>query len=112
MLMVKTIRKNLEYRNKGRTRGWTFTETQQDGSFKFDRVKLGTVTVRLASDELGKSLRASTAGQQAITVSPRQTEKVSFGLVDFGSISGRVFNELKLLIQVRQQTSRGSMAYV
>jgi len=69
-------------------------ETQQDGSFKFDRVKLGTVTVRLSSDELGKSLRASTAGQQAITVSPRQTATVSFGLVDFGSISGRVFNEL------------------
>jgi hypothetical protein len=70
-------------------------ETEQNGSFKFDRVKLGTVTVRLASDDLGKSLRASTAGQQAITVSPRQTAKVSFGVVDFGSISGRVFNELQ-----------------
>ena len=70
-------------------------ETEQNGNFKFDRVKLGTVTVRLASDDLGKSLRASTAGQQAIMVSPRQTAKVSFGVVDFGSISGRVFNELQ-----------------
>jgi hypothetical protein len=70
-------------------------ETDQNGNFKFDRVKLGTVTVRLASGEFGKSLRASTAGQQETTVSARQTAKVSFGVVDFGFISGRVFNELR-----------------
>jgi len=70
-------------------------ETDQNGNFNFDRVKLGTITVRLASDRFGKSLRASTAGQQEITVSPRQTAKVSFGVVDFGFIAGRVFNELQ-----------------
>ena len=70
-------------------------ETDQNGNFNFDRVKLGTITVRLASDKFGKSLRASTAGQQEITVSPRQTAKVSFGVVDFGFITGRVFNELQ-----------------
>jgi hypothetical protein len=70
-------------------------ETDQNGNFNFDRVKLGTITVRLASDKFGKSLRASTAGQQEITVSPRQTAKVSFGVVDFGFIAGRVFNELQ-----------------
>jgi len=69
-------------------------ETEQNGSFKFDRVKLGAVTVRLAAEDLGTRIRASTAGQQEINLSARQTANVSFGVVDFGFISGRVFNQL------------------
>jgi hypothetical protein len=70
-------------------------ETEQNGNFRFDRVKLGSVTVRLASDDLGTRLRASTAGQQEITLAARQTANVSFGVVDFGFVAGRVFNELQ-----------------
>jgi hypothetical protein len=70
-------------------------ETDQNGNFRFDRVKPGRVNVRLVADDLGTRLRASTAGQQEITLSSRETANVSFGVVDFGFIAGRVFNELQ-----------------
>ena len=70
-------------------------QTEQNGNFHFDRVKPGRVTVRLVADDLGTRLRASTAGQQEITMSARQTVNVSFGVVDYGFIAGRVFNELQ-----------------
>jgi uncharacterized protein (DUF2141 family) len=70
-------------------------ETDQNGNFHFSRVKPGKVAVRLASDDLGTRLRASTAGEQEITLSPRKTVNVSFGVVDYGFIAGRIFNDLQ-----------------
>jgi hypothetical protein len=70
-------------------------ETDQNGNFHFDRVKPGRVAVRLASEDLGTRLRASTAGQQEITLSPRKTVNVSFGVVDYGFIAGRIYNEIQ-----------------
>lgn len=70
-------------------------ETEQNGNFHFYRVKPGRVMVRLVADDLGTRLRASTPGQQEITLSSRQTVNVSFGVVDFGFIAGRVFNEFQ-----------------
>ena len=70
-------------------------ETDQNGNFHFSRVKPGKVAVRLASDDLGTRLRASTAGEQEITLAPRKTVNVSFGVVDYGFIAGRIFNDLQ-----------------
>jgi len=82
-------------------------ETEQNGNFHFDRVEPGRVTVRLAADDLGTRLRASTAGQQEITLSSRQTAHVSFGVVDFGFIAGRVFNQLQTTVAADSSNQPG-----
>jgi hypothetical protein len=70
--------------------------TDARGRYSFSSVRPGEHTVALVSGRLGVSLRASTAAEQAVTVGERQTAVVGFGLSEFGSIAGRVFNDLYL----------------
>jgi hypothetical protein len=70
--------------------------TDARGRYGFSSVAPGEHTVTLVSDRLGVSLRASTATEQTVLVGPRQTAVVAFGLSEFGSITGRVFNDLSL----------------
>jgi hypothetical protein len=70
--------------------------TDAGGRFSFDSVPPGEHGITLASDDLGVRLRASTATEQRVYLAARQTARVAFGLNDFGSVSGRVFNDLFL----------------
>ncbi|HYY93567.1 MAG TPA: SdrD B-like domain-containing protein, partial [Pyrinomonadaceae bacterium] len=70
--------------------------TDARGRYSFSSVTPGEHTVALVSDRLGVSLRASSPAERAITVGARRTAVVGFGLSDFGSIGGHVFNDLYL----------------
>lgn len=70
--------------------------TDSRGRYSFSSLTPGEHVVALTSDKLGVSLRASTATEQFVTVGARQTASVGFGLSDFGSVGGRVFNDLFL----------------
>jgi hypothetical protein len=70
--------------------------TDSRGRYSFDSLTPGEHVVALTSDKLGVSLRASTATEQFVTVGARQTASVGFGLSDFGSVGGRIFNDLFL----------------
>jgi hypothetical protein len=67
-------------------------KTDAAGRYEFSTDK-GAHTIALLSTELGVRLRASSATQQRVTISARQTAAASFGVSDFGFISGRVFND-------------------
>lgn len=67
-------------------------KTDAAGRYEFAADK-GVHNLALLSDELGIRLRATTASQQRVSVSPRQTATVSFGVSDFGFVSGRIFND-------------------
>ncbi|MBV9958477.1 MAG: pilus assembly protein N-terminal domain-containing protein, partial [Acidobacteria bacterium] len=71
-------------------------ETDAQGRFRFSSVTQGSHSVSLNADELGVELRASTPTEQQITVAPRDTVEVGFGVSNFGFIGGRVFNNLSL----------------
>lgn len=73
----------------------TSTLSDVNGRFNFT-AQAGEHLVTLISDDLGVRLRTSTAAEQRVSLSARQTANVSFGLSDFGSISGRIFNDLTL----------------
>lgn len=81
--------------------------TDPSGRYSFSSIKPGEHTVALVSDRLGVSLRASTATEQAVMVGGRQTAFVGFGLSDFGSIGGRVFNDLYLTGAADSQAAPG-----
>jgi hypothetical protein len=70
--------------------------TDQDGRFDFSSVRSGEYNVVLSSGDLGVCLRASTPTEQSIFVAAKDAIKVSFGLNNFGFVSGRVFNDLSL----------------
>ncbi|HEX8556515.1 MAG TPA: SdrD B-like domain-containing protein [Pyrinomonadaceae bacterium] len=70
--------------------------TDARGRYSFTSVAPGGHTVALVSDRLGVSLRAGAATEQTVTLGARQTASVSFGLSNFGSVGGRVFNDLYL----------------
>lgn len=70
--------------------------TDQNGHFRFARVKPGNITVSLPTDDLGRRMRASTTNQQTVSVAPRETVNLSFGFFNFGFIAGRIFNDLQL----------------
>lgn len=69
--------------------------TDVNGRYEFSANE-GGYNIALVSNDLGVRLRASTATQQRISLYSRQTVNVSFGVSDFGFISGRVFNDLNL----------------
>jgi hypothetical protein len=50
----------------------------------------------LVSEKLGISLRASTPTEKRVQIIAGQTERISFGLMDSGFVSGRVFNDTDL----------------
>lgn len=70
--------------------------TDEQGRFRFGSVTRGAHTVSLMLDELGMTLRASTATEQHVSVSARETVEVSFGVTNHGFIAGRIFNNLSL----------------
>jgi large repetitive protein len=67
--------------------------TDQRGGFRF-QINSGGYSVALISEEVGSRWRASTPTEQRVSVLARQTTTVSFGLSNFGSVEGRVFNNL------------------
>ncbi|HEY0544168.1 MAG TPA: SdrD B-like domain-containing protein [Pyrinomonadaceae bacterium] len=81
--------------------------TDAQGRFRFSSVTQGAHTVSLNADELGVELRASTSTEQSISVSPRQTVEVGFGVSNFGFIGGRIFNNLSLAEQPEMKDAPG-----
>jgi hypothetical protein len=67
--------------------------TDDRGHFRF-QTNSGEYNVALISDELGVNWRASTATEQHGFLQARQTVNVSFGVSNYGSVGGRVFNDL------------------
>jgi hypothetical protein len=69
--------------------------TDINGRYQFSANE-GAYNITLISNDLGVRLRATTATQQKISLYSGQSLNVSFGMSDFGFISGRVFNDLNL----------------
>jgi hypothetical protein len=69
--------------------------TDRNGQFRF-QLNAGEHSVALIAGELGVSLRATTASEQNVLLTGRRTVDVAFGVSNFGSIAGRVFNDLLL----------------
>jgi len=78
--------------------------TDASGRFHFD-VNSVRFPVSLVSDELGVRWRASTMTEQHGVVQARKTVNVSFGLTDYGSVAGRVFND----VSQKGEESAGSL---
>jgi hypothetical protein len=70
-------------------------KTDINGRYQFSANE-GGYNIALVSNDLGVRLRASTATQQRIALYSQQMVNVSFGVSDFGFVSGRVFNDLDL----------------
>jgi hypothetical protein len=70
--------------------------TDSQGDFNFGSMEPGDFDVALISDDLGVTLRASSATLQHVSLSERRTVKLSFGLTNTGFAAGRVFNDLLL----------------
>jgi hypothetical protein len=71
------------------------TTTDERGRFRF-QMSAGQYNIAIISDDLGLRLRASTLTEQRVSLSARQTVNVSFGVNNYGSVTGRVFNDLLL----------------
>jgi len=71
------------------------TTTDARGRFRF-QINAGEYNVAMISEELGVAFAASTATEQHVSLGSRQTVNVSFGLSNYGSVAGRVFNDLFL----------------
>jgi Pilus formation protein N terminal region len=69
--------------------------TDAGGNFDFGAAA-GEHTIALVSERLGVQLRASSPTEQRVYVVARESARLSFGLNDFGFVSGRVFNDLSL----------------
>jgi hypothetical protein len=70
--------------------------TDGQGWYRFGSLSPGEYSLALLSEQLGVGLRASTAMEKRVSLSARQTASVSFGVTNFGFVSGRVFNDLFL----------------
>jgi hypothetical protein len=67
--------------------------TDATGHFHFE-INSGPYQVSLISDELGVRWRASTMTEQHGFLPARKTINVSFGVTDYASVAGRVFNDV------------------
>ena len=70
-------------------------KTDAGGQYRFSADE-GGHDIALISNDLGVRLRASTATRQRISLASGKTLNVSFGVMDSGFVSGRVFNDLNL----------------
>jgi SdrD B-like domain/Pilus formation protein N terminal region len=82
--------------------GIKLVTTDRYGDFDFGSLDPGEYEITLISDQLGVNLRAGKATPNRISLSARETVRLSFGLTNTGSVSGRVFNDLLL---ARQNTA-------
>lgn len=69
--------------------------TDSRGEFSFRALDPGDFDVALISDQLGLTLRASSATSQNVSLAPNQTINLNFGLTNSGFVAGRVFNDLR-----------------
>jgi len=69
--------------------------TDGSGHFRF-QMNAGEYNVAMISDDLGVRLRATTASEQNVRLLSRHTLNLAFGVSNFGSVAGRVFNDLLL----------------
>jgi hypothetical protein len=79
--------------------GMKTVTTDARGDFKFDSLEPGDFEIALISAELGVTLRASKAMPHRVSISPRETVNLTFGLTNSGFVAGRVFNDLFLTRQ-------------
>jgi len=70
--------------------------TDSRGDFNFGSVEPGEFDVALISNQIGVTLRASNPTSQRVSLIPRQTVNLSFGLSNNSFIAGRIFNDLFL----------------
>jgi len=70
--------------------------SDETGHFNLSSISPGEHSVVLISKDFGVSIRASTATEQQVFLSPRQTIKIAFGITNSGFVSGRIFNDLYL----------------
>lgn len=66
--------------------------TKADGRYNISTGE-GNYDLTLVSDSLGLSLRGSTATERHVRIRPGKSVTASFGLMDSGFVSGKVFNE-------------------
>ncbi len=71
------------------------TITDASGRFHF-KMDPGEHNVAIISGDFGVRLKATTPSEQNVSLFSRQTVNVAFGLSNFGSIAGRIFNDLSL----------------
>ncbi|MCM3869482.1 MAG: hypothetical protein ND895_02125, partial [Pyrinomonadaceae bacterium] len=67
--------------------------TDEGGHFRFS-INSGAYQVSFVSEELGVVWRATTITEQRGFLPARQTLNVSFGVTNYGSVGGRVFNDV------------------
>lgn len=69
--------------------------TDRSGRFRF-QTDAGERSIAIISGELGVRLKATSATEQTVSVRGRSTVDISFGVSNYGSIAGRIFNDLLL----------------
>jgi hypothetical protein len=75
--------------------GGRSTTSDEQGRFRF-QLNPGEYNVAIISDRLGVQLSATTPTEQHVSLLSRQKVNVSFGVSSFGSLAGRIFNDLLL----------------
>lgn len=70
--------------------------TDAMGRFSFNAIEPGEHRLTFAAEGSGLNWRATNSMLRQILLSPRETAQVSFGITNFGSVSGRIFNDLFL----------------
>lgn len=70
--------------------------TDSQGRFSFGSLEPGEHYVTLVSEKLGIGLRASSETRRQLSLAPRETLNVGFGVTNLGFIAGRIFNDLFL----------------
>jgi hypothetical protein len=69
--------------------------TDRSGRFRF-QMDAGEHSIAIISGELGVRLKATSTTEQIVSLRGRSTVDISFGVSNFGSIAGRIFNDLLL----------------
>jgi hypothetical protein len=69
------------------------TTTDDSGRFHF-QINSGAYHIAVVSADLGVTWRASSATELKGFLAARQTVNVSFGVTNYGSIAGRIFNDV------------------
>lgn len=80
--------------------------TDKNGNYQLTANE-GSHTVALASGDLGVRLLANTPTENRITLGSGQRLNLDFGVRDFGSISGRVFNDIGPVLALEGAAPQG-----